>query len=382
MPLINLNLNTGVASTSATKAQVALAKELFGTKGEAIVKRLEDLHKIKELNTDTKVLPVLDLLKTDSAQVAAFKKTAGGKSTITGVRALVQAKTLVQIVNALRQIKAPRASKTGLKGTATPTARTKTPGKPVVAARTNTQKDLPKVNIASISPKFMNTVSQAQIDSIAAQISEATGLEFAGLPVQNANGQSSPWHFVALNPNGRYVSVSIDPPFHFNEYSSSSDWSVSAETKGGKFAFGSPMRKPTAAALAKEVRAVVGKTSSVINKVKAVDMPKTYKITELRNMTHTQRVTFTKKLAQVLGADSLVYGIDNSGESFKSKPGEEWEIDGHVGTNSLHISFDDPYNGTDKGKWIITPGDGSDSKSFTANDFDGMRAFIHNKKRK
>lgn len=382
MPVINLNLlDTGIEdSTSATKAVLASAKVMFGPKGDAIVTRMEQMVKIKELDT-SRIDYVLDMIKTkNDDELRKWKATAQGKSIITSARALVTAKSLVQVINILRQIKVPKTvTQTGVKGTAGVVAKTRTPTKPVVAQRTDTQKALPKVNFAAVTPKFVGKASQAQMDSLAAQLSDATSLTFAATIVQT-NGQSAPWQLLALNPNGRYISVSIDPPFTFHEYAGSNEWQVSAQTKGGSFAFGSPLRKPTVQALAKEIKSVLGKAANT--KVKAVDMPKTYKITELRRMTHAQRVAFTKKLTTVLGVDSLVYGIDNSGESFKSQPGEEWEMEGHFGANSLHISFDDPYNGTDKGKWIVTPGDGSDSKTFTANDFDGMRAFIHDKKRK
>lgn len=382
MSLIKLDLNGGtVESNSATKAVLASAKIVFGAKGEAIVKRMEEMVKVKELDT-SKIDYILDQIKTSSdEELLKWKKTASGKATITSARALVSAKSLVQVINALRSIKVPRvAAKTGVKGTAGVVAKRRTPTKPVVSQRTNTQAPLPKVTISSITPKFMNTVSQAQIDSIAQQLTEATGLTFSGQPVQNANGQSSPWQFIALNPNARYVSVSIDPPFYFNEYSSSSAWGVSAETKGGKFAFGNQMRKPSVAALAKEVKSLVGKTTKVANAVKQLDMPKTYKITELRRMTHTQRVAFTKTLNKVLGLDSLVYGIDNRGESFKSDPGEEWEMQGHVGAKDVHITFDGPYDNEQTGTWRVTMGDDEADESFTANDFDAMRSFIHNNK--
>ncbi|QQO90322.1 hypothetical protein pEaSNUABM5_00180 [Erwinia phage pEa_SNUABM_5] len=385
MSLINLKLDGGtVESTSATQAVIASAKLVFGVKGEAIVKRMEEMVKVKELDT-SKIDYILDQIKTSTDdELRKWKATASGKATITSARALVSAKSLVQVINALRGIKVPRvATKTGVKGTAGVVAKTRTPTKPVVAQRTDTQKALPKVNLRSITPKFMNTVSQAQIDSIAAQLSEATGLTFAGQPVQNANGQSSPWNFIALNPNARYVSVNIDPPFHFNEYSSSSAWGVSAQTKGGKFAFGNQLRKPTVQALAKEVRAVVGTASKVAKAVKKLDMPKTYKITELRRMTHTQRVAFTKKLNLVLGLDNLVYGISNNGESFKSEPGEEWEMQGHLGGSDVFITFDGPYDNEQTGKWSVSMNDLDDGEqeSFTANDFDGMRSFIHNNKK-
>lgn len=384
MPLINLSLTGVEASTSATKATIENAKMVLGAKGEAIVKRMEELVKIKELDT-AKIEYVLDQIKTGTeADLQKWKTSAGGKTTIKGVRALVSAKSLVQVINALRAIKVPRvATKTGVKGTAGVVAKTRTPTKPVVAQRTDTQKPLPKVTLSSISPKFMNTVSQAQIDSIAAQLSEATGFTFAGQAVENANGQSSPWTFVALNPNARYVSVSIDPPFYFNEYSSSAAWGVSAQTKGGKFAFGKQLRKPTVQALAKEVRAVVNTASKVAKAVKKLDMPKTYKITELRRMTHTQRVAFTKRLNLVLGLDSLVYGISNNGESFKSEPGEEWEMQGHLGGSNVFITFDGPYDNEQTGKWSVSMNDLDDGEqeSFDANDFDGMRSFIHNNKK-
>lgn len=97
----------------------------------------------------------------------------------------------------------------------------------------------------------------------------------------------------------------------------------------------------------------------------------------LRKMTHAQRVAFTNKLVHILGLEKLTYGIDNRGESFKSKPGDEWEMDGHVGQLSVHLTFDDPYNGTSKGKWILSLNTGVDDKSFAFNDFEGIKAAIN-----
>lgn len=128
--LISLSTADGVESHSATKAVIASSKLVFGTKGEAIVKRMEELVKIKELDT-SKIDYVLDQIKTSTdADLQKWKATASGKATITSVRALVSAKSLVQVINALRSIKVPRAAtQTGLKGTSAPVAKTKTPVK-------------------------------------------------------------------------------------------------------------------------------------------------------------------------------------------------------------------------------------------------------------
>jgi len=390
MSLIKLDLNGGtVESNSATKAVLASAKIVFGAKGEAIVKRMEEMVKVKELDT-SKIDYILDQIKTSSdEELLKWKKTASGKATITSARALVSAKSLIQVINALRSIKVPRvATQTGLKGTSAPTAKTRTPVKAEHASRTNTQKALPKVNIASITPKAMNTVSQAQVDSIAAQLTAAIGIPFRGEPVEAPGLSSSPWHFVALRMHGRanpgfgkFHAIYINPPYYYNKEQSTAGWSVTAETKDDQLAFGKSMLKPTAAAIAKEVKRVLKLAPNT--KVKQVDMPKTYKITELRRMTHTQRVAFTKKLNLVLGLDSLVYGISNNGESFKSEPGEEWEMQGHLGARNVFITFDGPYDNEQTGKWSVSMDDLDDGvqESFTANDFDAMRSFIHNSKK-
>lgn len=97
----------------------------------------------------------------------------------------------------------------------------------------------------------------------------------------------------------------------------------------------------------------------------------------LRKMTHAQRVAFTNKLVHILGLEELTYGIDNRGESFKSKPGDEWEMEGHVGQLGVHLTFDDPYNGKSKGKWILSLNTGVDDKSFAFDDFEGIKAAIN-----
>ncbi|WOL24414.1 hypothetical protein fHeYen902_068c [Yersinia phage fHe-Yen9-02] len=369
-----LKFKETISSESATKLQTANAKAFFGTKGAKILATLEVLHKAKELNTEAKINPLFDFLSSNKEDVVmTFAKSKTGTSIVSAYADLAASKTIVQVINSLRRIKVPKAMSQSI--ASAPTAKTKAPVKAAPVTRTDEQTPLPKVTITSITPKFIGLASKAQIDSIAAQLSDATGMTFVGTPVENANGQSAVWNFESANPNSKYTAVYIDPPFYFNEYSSSSDWVVSARTKAGKFAFGSPMRKPTAVALAKEVKAVIGK-AKVLNAVKAVDMPKTYKITELRRMNNSQRVTFTKRLMQVLGLDALTYGISNNGIPFTSEPGEPWEMDGHVGSTHVFITFDGPYYTGDTGKWAVSAGEEED-KDFSVNDFGGMRAHIH-----
>ncbi|QYW03822.1 hypothetical protein pEaSNUABM46_00179 [Erwinia phage pEa_SNUABM_46] len=105
MSLIKLNLDkaSSVKSVSATKPQQANAAILFGKNAAVLVKRLEELVKIKELDT-TNLSTLLDVLK-DEAATESLAKKASGKTLVTAVRNLYKAKTLVATINALRAIK-------------------------------------------------------------------------------------------------------------------------------------------------------------------------------------------------------------------------------------------------------------------------------------
>lgn len=262
MSLITLKDTGEVPSVSAVnKTQQANGAVLFGKNATVILKRLDELVKIKELDT-SKLEAILDVLK-DADATTALAKKAAGKNLVTAVKNLYKAKTLVATINALRAIKIKpatanavtpakaAATKVGAKGPA-PTVKTK-----VVASRVDTNADLPAVNVTRITPKFMATVSQGQIDAIAQQLSTATGLTFVGVH-QPSNGQSSEWTFEAQNPNGKFKSISVEPPFEYHEYMKSSDWAVSGVTKGGLIAMGSgPLKRPTLSAIAKEVKHVL-----------------------------------------------------------------------------------------------------------------------------
>ncbi|QYW03139.1 hypothetical protein pEaSNUABM13_00180 [Erwinia phage pEa_SNUABM_13] len=105
MSLIKLNFDKEqtVKSESATKPQLANAAILFGKNAAVIIKRLEELVKIKELDT-SKLSTMLELLKDEDATQSLAKKAAG-KTLVTAVRNLYKAKTLVATINALRAIK-------------------------------------------------------------------------------------------------------------------------------------------------------------------------------------------------------------------------------------------------------------------------------------
>ncbi len=93
-----------IVSTSAlTKVQTANGPLLFGKNSAVILKRLDELVKIKELDT-SKLSAILDLL-TDEAATTAYAKKAAGKNLVTAVKNLYKAKTLVATINGLRAIK-------------------------------------------------------------------------------------------------------------------------------------------------------------------------------------------------------------------------------------------------------------------------------------
>lgn len=106
-PTISLKIE----STSATKRQLSNAKLLFGAKGEALIKTLEDLRKVKEL--DTKVLDHLfDVLAKDngdSVLLTKYSKNAVGKKNIERLKLLPKQKTLLQVIGLLESLKVPKA---------------------------------------------------------------------------------------------------------------------------------------------------------------------------------------------------------------------------------------------------------------------------------
>lgn len=266
--MYNMTMNNGsvVSLSAVTKAQATNAEILFGKNAKVLIKRIDELTKIKELDT-SKLEAVLDILK-DTEATTAFAKKAAGKNAVTAIKNLFKAKTLVATINGLRAIKikvtAPNAAaKVDVKPE--PVAKTKgdigiKPAR-VVATRVNQNAELPKVDLARITPAFMKTVTQAQTDAIADQLSKATGLKF--LPIyQETNGQSSPWVFEATNPKAGYKSVSIDPPYAFHSQMRSIKWAVSAVDSRGGIYEGNELKSPTAAALAKAVKDVIGKSAT------------------------------------------------------------------------------------------------------------------------
>lgn len=266
--MYNMTMKSGtvVSLSAVNKAQVANASILFGKNAQVLVKRIDELVKIKELDT-AKLEAILDILK-DADATTALAKKAAGKNLVTAVKALYKAKTLVAVINGLRAIKIkptdPNATtKTAAK--AQPVAKTKgdtgAKAAKVVAVPVNQNAELPKVNLSRITPAFMKTVSQAQIDAVAAQLTEATGMTFVGV-YQETNGQSSPWTFEATNPKAGYKSVSIDPPYAFHSQMTSVKWAVSAVNSKGQIFIGRELKAPSAATLANAVKDVIGKPAA------------------------------------------------------------------------------------------------------------------------
>lgn len=100
---ITLPSGTIVSVSAANKKQIANAEILFGKNAKLIVKKIDELVKIKELDT-AKLSAVLDLLN-DADATTAFAKKAAGKSLVTAMKNLYKAKTLVATINGLRAIK-------------------------------------------------------------------------------------------------------------------------------------------------------------------------------------------------------------------------------------------------------------------------------------
>lgn len=391
------NTDSLISLSAVNKKQTANAAILFGKNAAVLIKRLDELVKIKELDT-AKIEAIMDMLNDEDA-TTAYAKKAAGKNLVTAVKNLYKAKTLVATINALRAIKIKltdpnkvaavkpeKVAKTRVRGKEAPV-------KPavVLARPVNANAKLPAVNIASIGPKFMNSVTQSKIDAIAVQLSAATGLTFIGSHTPS-NGQSSDWSFIAQNPNSRYRAVHIDPPYEFHEYESSPDWHISAETNDGRYAISQErLRKCSAETIAKAVTKLVGKIDKKGTKAKAVAATKTvptfkYSASALLAMTQAQRVKATKELSSSLGSLAhLQYGIDNNGMALSpAKRGEAWYIDGSYGNNAIYISFHDVDEGTEyRNKWRVTTGLSSgnvDEKVFAASDIAGIKKFLEKHK--
>lgn len=100
---ITLPSGAVVSVSAANKKQIANAEILFGKNAKLIVKKIDELVKIKELDT-AKLSAVLDLLN-DADATTAFAKKAAGKNLVTAMKNLYKAKTLVAVINGLRAIK-------------------------------------------------------------------------------------------------------------------------------------------------------------------------------------------------------------------------------------------------------------------------------------
>lgn len=260
------NTDSLISLSAVNKKQTSNAAILFGKNAAVLIKRLDELVKVKELDT-AKIEAILDMLNDEDA-TTAYAKKAAGKNLATAVKNLYKAKTLVATINALRAIKIKvTAPNDVVKAAVKPQRVAKTKGdtgiKPakVVAQRVNQNATLPKIDLARIGPKFMNNVTQTQIDAIADALSEATGLTFVGEHTPS-NGQSSDWTFSAANPNARYREIHIDPPYEFHEYERSTSWHIGATTNQGGIVIGQELRRPTPAAFAAAITKLVGKVGT------------------------------------------------------------------------------------------------------------------------
>tara|TARA_Y100001963_G_C6770277_1_gene444527 strand:- start:866 stop:1609 length:744 start_codon:yes stop_codon:yes gene_type:complete len=92
-------------SESATKTQQNNAKILFGSKGIAVLAKLETYSKEKVLNT-AGIDAVLDMLKTkDTALLEKFADSKTGKTLAKNCKQLAAAKTFTAIMKNVKQIK-------------------------------------------------------------------------------------------------------------------------------------------------------------------------------------------------------------------------------------------------------------------------------------
>lgn len=105
-----LKFKETISSESATKLQTANAKAFFGTKGAKILATLEVLHKAKELNTEAKLNPLFDFLKNNKEEaVLLFARSKSGRLVVRSYESIANSKTVIQVINALRQVKVPKA---------------------------------------------------------------------------------------------------------------------------------------------------------------------------------------------------------------------------------------------------------------------------------
>lgn len=161
-----------IVSTSAiTKVQTANGPLLFGKNSAVILKRLDELVKIKELDT-SKLSAILDLL-TDEAATTAYAKKAAGKNLATAVKNLYKAKTLVATINGLRAIKIKPAAANAV----TPTKVTK-PAKPVETTVTFSPaySSLIRQSARDYAPEFIRAVEPV---SGAGEFLHATNKQFS-----------------------------------------------------------------------------------------------------------------------------------------------------------------------------------------------------------
>lgn len=359
------NTDSLISLSAVNKKQTANAAILFGKNAAVLIKRLDELVKVKELDT-AKIEAILDMLNDEDA-TTAYAKKAAGKNLATAVKNLYKAKTLVVTINALRAIKIKltdpnkvaavkpeKVAKTRVRGKEAPV-------KPavVLARPVNANAKLPAVNIASIGPKFMNSVTQSKIDAIAAQLSAATGLTFIGSHTPS-NGQSSDWSFIAQNPNSRYRAVHIDPPYEFHEYESSPDWHISAETHDGKYAISQErLRKCSAETIAKAVAKLVGKT------LRPSQDPGTYKlsvgtkdvtaalnadIAYFADAPKVQREMYLEVLAKNLSTTGKKFNVKVTKNGVTYTPGR--------GEPTEKLAFV-------KGAWTLTGGKGATGSTFS-----------------
>lgn len=103
----------GAMSVSATKRQKNAARLMFGTKSESILAALEAIAKESSFVTDAHLDHILAFLnKADEDTIARVASSAPGKRMVAAARRLANAKTLVTVLNALKDLKSTRAVRT------------------------------------------------------------------------------------------------------------------------------------------------------------------------------------------------------------------------------------------------------------------------------
>lgn len=350
MSLIKLNTGnteTVVSVSAVTKTQQANATVLFGKNATVLVKRLDELNKIKELDT-AKIRAILDVLS-DNEATAALAKKAAGKTLVTAVKNLYKAKTLVATINALRAI------------------RIKVNATNELSAKAKTTK------LGAVKPGADQTWAQKAQGKI-------------------VNNQ----HYVIDETRAGNDRI-IKGPFRTENEALKHVYKPKGVSKGVVYQYVATGRECLAENLIwtqhpeMDFDAEADKLSkTTAGKQKRPDakVPSAFKYTatQLLSMAQAQRVKTTAQLEKALGdlAD-LNYGVSNNGMDLDpAKKGDSWYIDGSYGNGAIYISFDDVDEGREfHNKWRVTAGLSSgdiDEKTFAVGDIAGIKAFLEKHK--